>query len=378
MFVLSRNVSASYRVIATLVTAAFVLWTLGAYSFAQAANITSVSDLLSDSSPSAASNHTLSFTMSSTGHVVASGGTIAITYPAGFNLSTVVFGDVDLSVNGANQTVAAAPAAATWGAAVSGQTLTFTAGSGVSATSGDPIVVKIGTNATGGTHQIVNPNPTAGDQSFEINISAGTDSGHTRVVVLNTVLVTAQVNTTFDFTVNGLPAGVAVNGTTTTDLSSSTTIPFGSLVANQIKTIAQNLTVSTNAIHGFVVTVQEDQHLLSSTGADIDNFVDGTTSLLPAAWAVPSNNISNENTWGHWGVTTDDHSTTRGVNEFATSTWAGVSTTPQVIFAHTGSADGATKDIGSTTVGYQVEITPLQEAGDDYSTVLTYIATPTF
>jgi hypothetical protein len=29
-------------------------------------------------------------------------------------------------------------------------------------------------------------------------------------------------------------------------------------------------------------------------------------------------------------------------------------------------------------IGYQAQITALQEAGDDYSTTLTYVATPTF
>ncbi len=40
--------------------------------------------------------------------------------------------------------------------------------------------------------------------------------------------------------------------------------------------------------------------------------------------------------------------------------------------------DGVTDDIGAAQVGYQIQITALQEAGDDYSTTLTYIATPTF
>ena len=45
---------------------------------------------------------------------------------------------------------------------------------------------------------------------------------------------------------------------------------------------------------------------------------------------------------------------------------------------HDGPADGVTEDIGRVTVGYQIQITALQEAGDDYNTTLTYIATPTF
>jgi hypothetical protein len=45
---------------------------------------------------------------------------------------------------------------------------------------------------------------------------------------------------------------------------------------------------------------------------------------------------------------------------------------------HTGPSDGFTAGQGATRVGYQIEISALQEAGDDYSTTLRYIATPTF
>jgi hypothetical protein len=373
MFVLSRNVSAGHKVIATLLTAALLLWVLGFHSFAQAANVTNVYDLLSDSAPSVGSNHTISFVAPSG---VAAAQTIKITFPAGFDLSSIVEDDVDLEINGVDEPTAAAAAGATWGVAVAGQDLTITSGTGVIATTAT-VTIKIGTNAADsgtGANQIVNP--TTG--SYEIDI-AGTmaDSGHTRVAIVDTVLVTATVNTSFDFTVAGVATTTAVNGTTTTRASSSTTIPFGTLTAGDIATLAQDLTVSTNAINGFVVTVEEDQHLLSSTGADIDNFANNNNSVTPAAWSAPTNNIADENTWGHWGVTTEDTDTTRTA-EFGSDEWLGVSTTPQVIFSHTGPADGSTAGIGSTRVGYQVEITPLQEAADDYSTTLTYIATPTF
>lgn len=374
MFVLSRNVSAGYKVIATLLTATLVVGFFGYHHFAQAANVTNVADLLTDSDLSAVSNHTITFVTPSG---VAAAKTITITFPAGFNLSTIVFGDVDFAVNGTDQTLAASPSGATWGAAVAGQTLTLTSGTGTLAPNATA-TIKIGTNATfgtTGTHQITNPSTTG---SYQIDI-AGTmaDSGHTRVAILPSVRVTASVDTSFNFTVTGLATSTTVNGTSTTNTSSSTTIPFGKLTAWQDKTLAQQLTVATNAIHGFVVTVAEDQHLLSSTGADIDNFVDGVTSATPVNWAAPTNNINNENSWGHWGMTSEDTTTTR-TNQFSSNKWVGVSTTPQVIFSHTGPADGTTAGVGKTKVGYQVEITPLQEAGDDYSTTLTYIATPTF
>ena len=140
--------------------------------------------------------------------------------------------------------------------------------------------------------------------------------------------------------------------------------------------MGQNLAVTTNARNGFVVTVEQDQNLLSSTGADIDGFIDGAYTNTPAAWVAPTNNISNENTWGHWGLTSEDSNLNS--DEFGSALFVAASSTPRQVFSHTGPSDGTTADIGTTDVGYAIQITPLQEAGDDYSTVLTYIATPTF
>lgn len=374
MFVLSRNVSAANRVIATLVATATILGAMGVFNYVQAANVTDVRDLLTDSDRSVVSNHTIQFLPPSG---VSAGQSMTVTFPAGFNLSTIVEDDVDVQVNGAQLATAASPSGATWGVSVSGQTLTILSAAGTVGANAT-VTVRIGTNATSsgtGTHQIVNPGTTG---SYRIDI-AGTmaDSGHTRVAILDNVDVTAKVDTTFTFTVSGVATTTSVNGTTTTRASSSTTIPFGTLVANQITTLAQDLSVVTNAINGFVVTVAEDQHLLSSTGADIDNFANGVESATPASWSAPTNNIAQENTWGHWGVTSQDTATTRSV-QFGSNQWVGVSTTPQVLFSHAGPSDGVTAGIGATRVGYQVQISPLQEAGDDYATTLTYIATPTF
>lgn len=372
MFVLSRDVSAAKRVIATLLATAIVLWASGAFNTAQAANITDVYDLLTDSASGAVSNHTIEF-VTPTG--VANAADIVVTFPADFDLGSIGESDMDVAVNGADIDLG------TWTVATTATTITFTVDTGTVA-AGATTTIEVGTNATfgaAGANQITNPvAPPGGNESYEIDISAGaSDSGHTRVVILDTTLVTASVNTSFVFTVYGNGGTEAVNGTTTTLTSSSTTIPFGTLTAGEIETLSQDLTVQTNALNGFVVTVQADGALQSSTGADIDTFSNGTTITNPAAWSTPTNQLLDENTWGHWGVTSEDHSTNR-TNEFATSTWAGLGTAPVEVFSHTGPADEETFGIGSTTVGYQVEITALQEAGDDYSAILTYIATPTF
>ncbi|MEZ4200031.1 MAG: hypothetical protein R3B69_00275 [Candidatus Paceibacterota bacterium] len=377
MFVLSRQGTAVSQAVAMLVTSALVVWTFSVYTFAQAANVTDVSDTLSDSDISAVSDHTIAFTVPTGSAGVEAGETITVTFPAGFNMGSVAFGDVDLEVNTVDETLAGTPSGATWGAAVAGQVLTITSGS-ATIDADDDVVIKIGTNADGGTNQITNP---GSGGSYEIDITSGTgangDAGHTRVAILDNVDVTAQVDTTFDFVVSGVNTiGASVNGTSTSATSSATEIPFGTLSAGVVETIAQRLNVTTNAIGGFVVTVEQDQNLLSSTGADIDGFIDGAYTNTPAAWQAPGNNISDEDTWGHWGLTSEDSDL--NTDEFGSDLWVAASTTPREIFSHDGPSDGTTDDVGSTTVGYQIEISPLQEAADDYSTTLTYIATPTF
>ncbi|MCA9358965.1 hypothetical protein KC926_02035 [Candidatus Kaiserbacteria bacterium] len=379
MFANPTSVGISQRVVATLVACAVVLFSIGVYTTAQAANLTDISDTLSDSDVSVVSDHTIAFTVPAGSPGLLATETLTITFPAGFNMGSVAFGDVDFSINAGDQTLAAAPSGATWGAAVAGQVLTITSGTGV-LSAGDVVEIQIGTNAAGGSNQITNP--TAG--SYEIVVTAGAaDTGRTRVAIIDNVLVTAIVNTSFDFTITGLATSTAVNGTSTTGSTSPTAIPFGVLTAGEIKSLAQRLNVSTNARNGFVVTVESDGDLQSSTGAIIDNFDDGSdVSDTGTVWNAPGNLIGDETTWGHWGLTSNDsdlnslggfYSGEFGANEFVAA-----STSPRAVFHHDGPSDGTTANIGQSDVLYQVEITALQEAADDYSTTLTYIATPTF
>jgi len=374
------TVESLHRVVAMLVATAVLVGSVGVFNNAQAANLAVISNTLSDSDISALSNHTIQFTIpTSSPGVIAGGGTpgqIVVTFPVGFNMGSVGVGDIDFAINGSEQTLAGAPSGATWGAAVAGQNLTLTSGTGV-VTAGQVVRIRVGTNAvTGGTgtNRVTNPGSA---NSYEFLVTAGAaDSGRTRVAILDNVEVTAIVNTSFVFTVNGLATTTLINGTTTTGTASATAIPFGELTAGEIKTLGQRLNVTTNARNGFVVTVEQDQNLLSSTGADIDGFINGAYTNTPTAWTAPSNAILNENTWGHWGLTSTDSDLNS--DEFGSALFVAASTTPRQIFSHTGPSDGTTNDIGSTSVAYSIQISPLQEAGDDYSTILTYIATPTF
>lgn len=375
------TVESLHRVVAMLVATAVLALSVGVFNNAQAANLAVISNTLSDSDRSALSNHTIQFTIPTSSPGVIAGGTIVVTFPAGFNMGSVAFGDVDLSVNGTDLTIVnGAPGATTdWGFGISGQVITLTSGSAAATvTAGQVVRVEVGTNATfgtTGTNRVTNPGTT---DSYEFIVTAGAaDSGRTRVAILDNVDVTAIVNTSFTFTVAGVATSTSINGTSTTGQTTATAIPFGVLNAGEIKTLGQRLNVTTNARNGFVVTVEQDQNLLSSTGADIDGFYDGTYVNVPEVWNAPDNNIALENTWGHWGLTSDDTTLTAG-DEFGTALYVAASTTPRQVFMHTGPSDGVTNDIGSTSVAYSIQISPLQEAGDDYNTVLTYIATPTF
>lgn len=377
MYVYKRQVS-TQRGIATLLALALVFWGMGAHMFttAEAANLTYVKDTLSDSNPSSASNHEIQFLSPG---ALTGGNTITVTFPNQFTgTSSIAFGDVDFEINGTDETIVnGAPGANDWGFTWSGATMTLTAGGSESLAAGATATVKIGTNANGGTNRIINPSATT---SYEITITAATNTAQTRVAIIENVLVTANVDTTLTFTVSGTTTGAIVNGspTTTFGASTNTTLPFGTLAPNVSKTLGQDLTLATNARNGFVVTVEQDQNLLSSTGADIDSFTNGTYLNTPASWSAPTNSISDENTWGHWGLTSNDTSLHGSGSDFGSDQWVAASTTPRAIMAHSGPADGTTLGIGRATIGYQVQITALQEAGDDYSTTLTYIATPTF
>lgn len=368
---------------AVVSTLAIILWTIGVptFRFAEAANVTSFSDTISDSAPATVSNHTLTF-VTPTG--VAAGETISLTFQSGFTgIGSLLANDLDLSVNGVDQNlIDGAASGANWNVTAAGSVIDIQSGTstiGANAT----VTIDIGLNATyatSGDSQITNP----AVGSYYIQATVGSvDTGETRVAIVDAVTVTASVNTIFNFTVGGVDNGLGVNQSTTTGTSTSTSVPFGTLVADTPATVAQDLAVSTNAANGFVVTVQTDQQLLSSTGADIDGFIDGAYTNTPAVWSAPAQTLGVENTYGHWGITTNDDTVTQALTDpydvaGAGQRYVSASTTPVEVFRHNGPTNGTLDGVGITRVGYTVEATALQEAGDDYTATLTYVATPVF
>jgi hypothetical protein len=377
-FASSKTIAILLAISLLLATFGFTMWT----SNTQAASLTFVSDLLSDSDLGLTSNHTITFT-SPTG-IPDDDSTVLITFPGEFNVSTsTLAAATDIGVDHG-----AGPLGISTGgcvadpidASISGQDiqLTFCNGLGGDLGAGGTTTIEIGSHVSGGVGDIINPLEAG---SYEIVIAGTqTDNASTRVVIIDDVLVTASVDTIFTFVINGLPAGVSVNGspTTTAAASTATTLPFGTLAVGLSKTLAQNLQVNTNARNGFTVTLNQDQNLLSSTGADIDRFIDDAGTAVPVAWQGPAGTLGTETTYGHMGITSED-STLVGGDDFGTDFWAGnFVNNAREVFYHDGPANGIAADQGSTTVGFQAEIMAFQEAGTDYQATITYVATPVF
>lgn len=371
------------KAVAALISLGLVFWSTNFHTgwFVSAASIADVSNTLSDSSPGSSANHTILFT-TPTG--IVNGETITIDFSDGPFTGTssiaaldidVQNGTTDLSVS-ADCTVGTEEVGASFSGAV--LILEFCPGDGASIAANGSTTIEIGSHASFGgvgTNQLVNPLVTG---SYTITIG-GTqaDSGATEVVIIDTVTVSASVDTTFTFEVYGVGGSEAVNGATTTGSSTPTELAFGTLTPNVASTSAHELRVVTNASQGYVVTVTSDGDFISSGNNTIDAFRDGDYTTTPIGWLSPSAAPGDVTTFGHWGITSDDATTTRS-SQFTSDAWVAASTTPVVVMSHTGPADGTGTGEGITRVGYRVEISALQEAGTDYSTTLRYVATPIF
>lgn len=345
---------------------------------AEAAALESVSDTITDAGPNDPATHTVVFT---TPNGLVNSQTVRVTFdPSGQNFD---FTGLATSSVASSTTHTVRETLGGCGAGVdfyvnqidrSSDFIEYALCTGDTVASSTQIGFVIGSSTES---EISNP---ATESSYEVAIG-GTmaDSGSARVAIIADVEVTAAVNTSLEFTISGVAANETVNAesATTSTSTTATTTPFEVLVPDEAKVLAQDLAVSTNAANGFTVTLEADQ-TLTSGAADIDTFADGNATSVPSAWQAPSGTSGSENTYGHWGVTTEDTTLSDG-DSFGDALYVGnFVNNPREVFYHTSEADGSTPDIGATRVGLKVEISGLQEAGTNYSANLTYVATPLF
>lgn len=313
---------------------------------AKAAGLTSAKDTISNSDLSASGvSHTVVFRP---GVALTVGTVITVAFNAGFtNVST---------------TTASCPSDATVGG--SAQNVTCTVVSTLASTSDHTITVPgVSNPATANSY----------DVTISHNQSGAAESSQMLVYIISDVTVSAHVNASLTFEVATTSNGFNINGVTTTGTSSPTAVNFGTVAVGvggrQI--IGQTLKVATNANTGYVVTAQQDHNMTNGAGGDID-----PASSTKSAWVSPSSLLADtENKWGYVGITSSD--TNNYANPFASAQFQGLSTTPLPVMGHNGPADASTAQVGVATVGYEIEISALQEAGD-YSNSVVYVCTPTF
>jgi hypothetical protein len=339
---------------------------------ASAAQLSDVSDTLASSAPSTATNHTLAWT-TPTG--VATGLTIDVTLDPTGNAFTVGFLGVSDFVGETGITVVSACTGgptneATLATTTESFTLTICGG-------GDSIPASTAISLPITGSKITNP---ASPGSYVVRIGGTqTDSADTRVAIISQVTMSAIVPTSLTFTIAGVASSTLLaGGQQTSTTTSATAIGFGNLDVGDDEIGAQLLTVSTNASNGFQVTVVQNQNLTSSGLDDIDLFKDGSAEATPTAWTSPLNTLGSEATYGHYGLTSDDTGLTAG-NEFVGGTlYAGNFNTARQVMYNTGPSNGTLVGLGTTTVAFRIQISPLQEPATDYNNVLTYVCTPIF
>lgn len=349
------------------------------YRTVHAAALTDVRDVISDSDLSADATHSIFFTLATD---LSTGETITFEFdPVGqsFNLDNLTTADLAGSSTGFTVVDNGGCDAATDELEVTAidavnDLITFTVCAGDSVASSTLVGFEIGSS----TGNLVGNPGSAGSYEIAIAGSFG-DTGSAQVAIIDDVVVTASVDTTLTFTVSGVIGGETVNADTdtTTGASTATELQFGTLASGTPGVLAQDLAVSTNAANGFTVTVVADQTLTANL-ADIDTFIDGSGTSTPNAWAAPTAQFGTENTYGHWGLTTEDTTLSDG-DSFGAALYVGDFVgTPREVFYNTGPGDGTTADDGATRVGFKAQVSDLQEASTEYTASLTYVATPVF
>jgi hypothetical protein len=208
-----------------------------------AVQVTSRIDTLSDSRPSATSNHSFAFT---TNTQITGSSTITLTYPGAFTIpGSLNCGDVDAATSSQfsfNYPGCAATATA-WGFSVSGPALILQAPTDSTSTvhvaTGTPITIKIGSNATyqqTGAHWITNPS-TPGVYTISVGGTFG-GSGNLLVSINSGQTVQATVAENLSFTVGSgpqvTPALVQAKGGFCTTCSSVSVTPNSSIGSNHL------------------------------------------------------------------------------------------------------------------------------------------------
>lgn len=354
--------------VATLCLAIILTTGVGIHT-AIAAALLNVSDTLSTVTTSASANHTIVF-RTPTGAADTTD-TITITFPAGFNMNSIAFGDVDLAWSGGaqsncsapsysnNATLAASPASGTWGAALSGQVLTLTAPSASFATTiaaNACVQVEIGLHATTGVTgdtQIINPGSA---NSYEVTLGGlfgDTGSATVNIITDDSVDIAATVAQSLTFSISDTAIGFGALGSGGARFATGDATGSGSEVG------AHDLVVGTNATNGYSLT---------ATGTTLT--ASGGATITAIGGTAAASSVGTEQFGMRFAATggSGTVSAPYASADFAFDTTA----FPDQIAAATGASSNTTY-----SARYIANIAANTDAGS-YSATVTYVATANF
>lgn len=267
----------------------------------------------------------------------------------------------------------------------------------------------VGTDFTSGTlftvSDLVNPAPRVGHNDGEANSHTlliqhldtsdnVQDSTAVAVGVIEAVKITATVDPTIAFSIDGVAASTSKCGVNTDVETSALEVPFGTLDLSNFVNAAQELTVSTNGIDGYVVTaIASDQLGLDGQSCLGDNIADiecirdsrgdntAMTHTTVDEWnttAVKGFGYSLAIGGGAFGTpaTPFEYDSTTGActGTFCARQFADAENAqdPQQVMSHTSVADAHQVD-----VCYRI-IPAVTNAAGEYQNSVTYTATATF
>jgi hypothetical protein len=172
---------------------------------------------------------------------------------------------------------------------------------------------------------------------------------------------------TLTFSIDGIASSTVTSGVTTDVDTTSTAVPFGSLMASTSVAAAQRLTVTTNAGQGYSIFSFSSQGFVGQ-GTDEIPPIAGTNQS-PVDW----NTGCASNAAGCFGYHTSQPVLSGGSTRFAVDdTYAKFDTTPREV-----DYSGGATTSKSTDIVYKLDVRPLLQS-DSYSTSVEYIVVPAF
>jgi len=207
------------------------------------------------------------------------------------------------------------------------------------------------------------------------NSDLPTDNATGKIAVIEPVRVTATVDPSITFKIEGTTAGSHCSLTTDVN-TTATAVPFGILALNTFRSAAQKLTVSTNAVSGYAVTAIEN-NAMSNLAVSPTYIVDTTcdsgtpcTHTASGAWATPTGNSGMGYTVAVVSGTTPTIAPTAPAYQHFPNSAA--TEAPFQIMSNT-----TTSDTHVVDVCYKIAVGATQAAGD-YENQVTYTATASF